>query len=501
MLAGAAFKAGLVALTLGTPLLGVWVASSLAAYARAPYWVPLAVGALLLPVGPATWELWARHRRRRSDRREIARGRTPRAPFLTTSDRLIVRTLLLSAAFLAVLLASRPEVAFVALATRGDWMLDGRSGPHVDRARRTLFSAAQGLEWLYRLSHKNPFRDPTPTPGPTAQGTLTGTPHPGPAPTPGPVISAASATAPLATSAPTWPPAAPAAPTAAPTTAPTWPVPATVHPLVASMPPAIDGNIAAMGAYFQQRVADPLERVKAVHDYVADRIAYDAESYLAHRYPPQDAASVLRERKGVCAGYAAVFRDLAQAAGLEAVFVGGDVRGRGSAAGESHAWNAVRVWQRWYLVDTTWDSGHLEGDRFVRNFRTDYLMPPPGVMGYTHLPDDERWQLRDRPISRGDFLRQPQLRPGFFVAGLSLEQPDRPQVDVHDALTVRLRNPRHQRVQIDFHPASDRQGGGICPQQGSDVLDVTCRFPGPGSYTVNVFADSTWVATVEAQAR
>ncbi|RYE85449.1 MAG: hypothetical protein EOO75_16970 [Myxococcales bacterium] len=287
-----------------------------------------------------------------------------------------------------------------------------------------------------------------------------------------------------------------------------WPQAPTLHPLVTSMPAEIDGNIRAMGEMLQRRVADPLERVKAVHDYVADRIAYDGESYVAHRYPPQDVATVMSTRKAVCAGYAAVFRELAQAAGLEAVFVGGDVRKEGGTmAGEGHAWNAVRVWQRWYLVDTTWDSGDLDGSRFTKKYRTDYLMTPPEILGHSHLPDDERWQLRDRPLSRGEFLRQPQLQPGFFAAGLVLEQPDRPQVDVQGELSLRVRSTRGRFVLVDQSRVGSTSPGQRCTVTGREVLDVTCRFPGPGAYKVNIFAGEQQygsydgVAAVDANVR
>jgi hypothetical protein len=50
-------------------------------------------------------------------------------------------------------------VTFAALATRGDWFLEGRSGPRVASTRAQLFQAASGLEWLYRKARKNPYKD------------------------------------------------------------------------------------------------------------------------------------------------------------------------------------------------------------------------------------------------------------------------------------------------------------------------------------------------------
>jgi hypothetical protein len=514
-LLGLLFKLALTFLLIAAPLLGVWVASSLAAYGRFPVWVPLLVGALLFPVGPGLWELRAWYKRRAAALR-APRGLPPAAPILRTFDRFILRTLLLNGALLGLLLWSRPELAFVALSTRGDWMLDGRSGPGIEATRGVLFSAAQQLEWLYKLAHNNPFRDPTPNPGgtPTGTGTTaptstgagtgttgTGTPGKGAAGT-GTAGTTATGTGTTGTgTAPT----AGAGTTPAPTStgpgsdgvtptpalgAAAWPVEGGLHPLVAAMPADIEGNIAAMGAHLRRRIDDPLERIRAVHDYVADRIAYDAVAYAEGRYPPQDAATVLRTRKGVCAGYAQLFQALGQAAGLDVVYVVGVTRTQdGTIAGQGHAWNAARAGQRWYLIDTTWDSGTVQGKEFTKNFRTSYLMTPPEYFGYTHLPEDPRWQLRERPLARGEFLRQPMLTPSFFAEGLTLVTPDRSQIDVQGALTMKLQNKKGRFLLASYAPLGDASSKGErCEVKGTDAVDIRCTFAAPGAYNINLFA-------------
>ena len=50
------------ALVIATPVLGVWIGSSLAAYMNGPRWLVILAGALLFPVLPLTWEwiAWSR---------------------------------------------------------------------------------------------------------------------------------------------------------------------------------------------------------------------------------------------------------------------------------------------------------------------------------------------------------------------------------------------------------------------------------------------------------
>ncbi|HEY2367053.1 MAG TPA: hypothetical protein VGH87_11745, partial [Polyangiaceae bacterium] len=94
------FKVLAWALMVATPLLGVWVASSLAAYANARVSWVVASGLLLFPVGPLAWVGISEWRRR-------ARGVT-RDHILTFGDRLVLRTLVLNIGFLVVLIAARP---------------------------------------------------------------------------------------------------------------------------------------------------------------------------------------------------------------------------------------------------------------------------------------------------------------------------------------------------------------------------------------------------------
>src|SRR5690606_30059317 len=101
-------------------------------------------------------------------------------------------------------------------------------------------------------------------------------------------------------------------------------------------------------------------------------------------YPPQDADTTFSTRRSVCAGYANLVAAMGQEAGLEVVVVTGDARdGEGSLSGSGHAWNAVRVDDRWYLMDATWNAGYVT-DAFVKQYGTTYLMSPPEVFGVTH---------------------------------------------------------------------------------------------------------------------
>lgn len=85
------------------------------------------------------------------------------------------------------------------------------------------------------------------------------------------------------------------------------------------------------------------QRVKAIHDWIVLRLAYDVG---LDRYTAYEA---LRTGKAVCQGYALLAYKMLNAAGLPARIV------EGTTAEGDHAWNLVQVEGRWYHLDVTWD--------------------------------------------------------------------------------------------------------------------------------------------------
>lgn len=449
------------------PALGVWVASSIAAYRNGPVWLACLCGLLLFPLAPLLWELlggWLR-----------GRGGRARPRVLTFGDRLILRTLVLNLAVLAGLLLRFPGTTFTALSTRGDWFLDGREGPQVERARALLFRAADRLEWLFDAVHANPYDEVVRDQGEP--------PPPPPPPVPG--DSKKPAPTPTTSTPPTTTTDAPTAPVVA--AAPTWPLPAQLHPLVVDMPAQAEASIEAVGRYIAEREPDQRQRIKALHDYVADRVAYDAEAYADRRYPPQDAETVFRTRLAVCAGSAQLLAALGRAAGEEIVVVVGDARTQGSdVTGEGHAWNAARVADDWLLIDPTWDAGSVEGRTFTKRYETSYLFAPPAVFAISHFPDEPRWQLQAPPLSRGDFFRAPMMRAEFHALGLTLLGPDRSQVSVDEVFEIAVDNPLGRFI-LAKYVAPDGSTGG-CAVVNGPRASARCELPAAGAYQVKLYA-------------
>lgn len=86
------------------------------------------------------------------------------------------------------------------------------------------------------------------------------------------------------------------------------------------------------------------DQVKAFHDYLVNSITYGGSS--DRRFT---AGGALVDGVAVCDGYAMALDLLCYLSGIDCVRV------TGSAGGQNHAWNKVRVNGSWYNIDVTWD--------------------------------------------------------------------------------------------------------------------------------------------------
>lgn len=461
---------------LATPLVGVWLASSLLAYFGGARELALFGGALLFPGLPLLWELFGVRRFAKKRAAAQARGREPPRRFLTLSNRIVLRTLFVNGLFLGALLGAWPEVAFTALATRGDWFLDGERGERAEQARRVLVTLAGGLEWLHKLSNPNPYD----------QGEQdTGVPR---------GVTPLDETRPQERVAQQDDPPKQDKPRGREDDEATWTVGATfwphkdeVHPAVASMPASAETSIAEVARYLKAREADPFQRVKALHDWVVTRLRYDEDSTRPGRRKPQDAASVFQSRLAVCEGYARLLVELGRHSGDRFVYVLGEVRERdGTLAPVGHAWNAVEVEGSWYLVDATWDDPILRDGTDA--YQTDYLFIPSSVAIFDHFPEDPSWQLLSRPLSRAEFLRQPMAGPGLARAGLELVRPSAPLIEARGAFDVELENPRGLFMRVGLYAGDQRVQACEVEQQKGRVRAV-CPLPAKGRFDALLFSN------------
>lgn len=201
------------------------------------------------------------------------------------------------------------------------------------------------------------------------------------------------------------------------------------------------------------------EKVEAIYFWVTNNIRYDYKMFLRNKekekknktrysgaalaiYEEEIALSGLRSGKGICQHYALIFRDLCKKVGIRAELVGGYGKNdplKTRSTGEKHAWNAVRLENKWHLFDPTWGSGFVgESEKFVPLFNEDYAFVDPDVFAMNHFPKEAQWQLSKKRFDRTSFRSIPVIGSGYLKFNLSDLEPMENVVEVVQGDTIAI---------------------------------------------------------------
>ena len=164
-------------------------------------------------------------------------------------------------------------------------------------------------------------------------------------------------------------------------------------------------------------------KVKVLHDWICDNIAYDTDMYFSGRVSKQDYESVLKKKKAVCSGYSSLMIEMCRLAGVEAIGIHGYSKGFGYqgkiGTKTDHEWNAINMGNKWQLIDVTWDAGYVDYKTFVKHYSTEWLYRTPEQFIYSHLPENDEYQYLKEIKTKEQFEKEPYLAGKFFDYGLS----------------------------------------------------------------------------------
>ena len=177
-------------------------------------------------------------------------------------------------------------------------------------------------------------------------------------------------------------------------------------------PRTAEKNIEALAAYLNDKTSTNLEKVRAYYIWLTHNINYDTKTFFSNNPNPKTSANdALKYKRAICQGYSELFKALCDYSNIPCFIISGYSKGYGYSPNKNftnsdHAWNAVFINSKWYLIDATWGAGYIDTKRkYVKEFTADYFLQKPEIFILKHLPSDPMWQLIACPISIKDYKK------------------------------------------------------------------------------------------------
>ena len=197
-----------------------------------------------------------------------------------------------------------------------------------------------------------------------------------------------------------------------------------------SAPRSMTKDYKVLAHYLCDAEADERAKANAIYNWITHNIRYDVKALQTGKIKPSKVEKVLKNRIGVCEGYAKLFTAMCQEVGLKAMNIDGYAKDWMFDNGTRvylprHMWCAVQVNGSWQFADPTWGAGNMvqaplwwqavinkvlrrkvsysKRMKFRLRYDSSYCMQDPEAFRLKHLPADPIWQLTDTSMPLGFF--------------------------------------------------------------------------------------------------
>ena len=147
-----------------------------------------------------------------------------------------------------------------------------------------------------------------------------------------------------------------------------------------------DNSIEDLSDFFLSHFVNEDDRVYAIYYWIITNISYDYElansTFVLNESTEKIVKRVFNNRKGVCDGYSRLFCVFCDNTNLKSAYIDGFTPSNNMNLQDPllygmHAWNAIRINEEWYLLDTTWS----------------WFLTEPIEFYNQHIPYDDKWKL------------------------------------------------------------------------------------------------------------
>ena len=270
---------------------------------------------------------------------------------------------------------------------------------------------------------------------------------------------------------------------------------------------------------------DDSVKIRGAYIWITDNIRYDlvkmkknkpqTQSFtysdqreledMEKKYKLNQAEQTVKKKKGVCEDYSNLLAQICEQLNIECKVVTGYAKTKPSEIGmhiktTNHAWNIVKINNRWRLIDATWGAGYIDDrtDKWKKSFNDFYFFTDPLQLSYSHFPEDSTCLFLNVGFSKQDFSDLPIFYDPFFKQNFSLIQPGKGLIKAHtgEKIIFILKN-QNKNHRLAYSLNNDKTSTLI--KQDNDIIEFEVSFKEPISTVLTIFSDENAVLSYKIE--
>ena len=274
-----------------------------------------------------------------------------------------------------------------------------------------------------------------------------------------------------------------------------------VEAIISKAPDRTHCSLSELCTFFKTNTSRLCEEEKAwlVYRWMGLNIDYDVEGLHSGANVDVTPEGTFRNGKSVCSGYSRLYQVISQELGIETECISGYAKGAGynpeiTFTEANHEWNAVKLHDTWYLLDSTWGAGSELNGVYNRKYSQFYFCPDPSKFIRCHFPQDPKWQLLSQSVSKNKFESLLKYQGIFYDYGLISTDPDTAILNASESGAFDLKYDPKFNVKVSgslYYLNGNTWTGindGIFIQDLSGKCKIKVLFNKRGKYKASVFA-------------
>ena len=168
------------------------------------------------------------------------------------------------------------------------------------------------------------------------------------------------------------------------------------------------------------------ESVFLIFKWITQNIIYDC--YLNKLDNNETPTDVYKSGKGTSKGISDLFKAMCNYMGIESDSISGlikkSVRDVELLKIIDYNWNYIKINSTYYLIDISSSIGACDGDEFLEHYSEFYFAPDPEIFIRHHFPEENKWQLLDKNITKDQFISMAFTTEWYYLFGFKTINPD-----------------------------------------------------------------------------